>query len=1128
MADDNVPDWAKGVDLSPPKAATPPVPQWAQGVDLSPPAATPEWAKGVDLTPPQPKSDSWFEYDPLKDRVSSPTLEQGYESPYKGRNPDAIPQNFMNDVGQIGTTLGAIGAIPFIRGAEAMPKSLGGQEKPLLRSTDLPELGEAAKGVASYMWNEYGKPITQESENAGDIANYLGEHFKRAPLSTFLDLGGGAMLKTAAAPTKFAARGLHPSLEHLIEGDRIANHVRSVVQGLDSTRLGKLQEAQRGLERAWKKLPPAWRESPMLAFAEQTDSKAMHDLGRDPGALAALRELRKHGTDIENILRIPDSVKLVTQYGPAYLKRLEEIRKAKLLRLGQIYRKFWSEAQYAADAAKGLYGAVSPQQAKVYESASIVAQRRANRALSVIRGMSHPYTFQDLYTDRHMNALGAIRQAKKTTGFDPVLPAYVPIISQKAAEALMTDAYASPLGGNAQARLRTAVTLADVELRKKLRKTPNLFNLPEEERPEFAKLRKSSRIRPVPITGPEPIDSLKGFKTRRGAQVPDWQAGVMKSPRVAGFHTLNAKDAMLGRYAEVLQFQALTGIIREVQNMGSKQHIKGWHPVNVKQAMKEVLRDFANEDFDAIVEQIPTQDATVWLPPAAAKILQGALGQGLHKKNSFRQSAMESQGGKILSGANRLYTTLLFGLDPLFEAMMAIRTAIIQGFTIRNPKDLVAMMAAGVIARDPRAAKMFPAELLKSHAGGHFDPFLIADFSDSKLDNAGTRLANAFKRSAQKVKAVMNLKSEHGYGFHNYQRRAGAIADMLMNPENTKAPMQLTPDFSLKAAVQAKGRSIGDLLANARTASPPVKDLIAKMMDVDATLEELQTRLAKPAEVKRLQAKIVGVYGDYSTMSYEAQKELQLIFPIWAWARHAANMAKTIPADYPIKTAIISAANQVPKQLQADEQGHLPAEGTGPSGGALYYYGPSVDPLKAGFELFGDIVELTAIHNQTVGETIGWYPFGENYDPAFEGLRVPSAFNPFVRTVFGWMSGINLDTGRPFAEENPMLYRDRWGHLKSFKQPDGKYRYYNTEKQKFEGQKQFPGTLPLIDFAPKQWKPTQAWMNYSRNPEYPAEPTAFTSAKWTAQKTKRGRPIEMMPAEKLIWAPFAGLSKHEK
>jgi hypothetical protein len=275
-----------------------------------------------------------------------------YTSPYAKRKATvgAMPLNFARDVGQQAAGIGALGALPFLREYEALPRIpyLHDQpSQPLLRETDLPEAAQAVKGVGDYYMNEYVKPLMKAAADPSDNTDrVLAEHFAKAPLNTMLDLGiptgaktGLKMAGQVAEHNNWFRRAVAPGLAAEMSDGAVTKHLSNVINSAEDTRLKKIHDAQTALDVAYQKVDKNYR--PYLTSIGEFTDQSMRKLRKDPAIDNFLNVAKQHGDLMKDILGFPtdpslgpmlgnvekraidDSV-LRTEYGPMLLSYLKK------------------------------------------------------------------------------------------------------------------------------------------------------------------------------------------------------------------------------------------------------------------------------------------------------------------------------------------------------------------------------------------------------------------------------------------------------------------------------------------------------------------------------------------------------------------------------------------------------------------------------------------------------------------------------------------------------------------------------------------------------------------------------------------------------------------------------------
>jgi hypothetical protein len=614
--------------------------------------------------------------------------------------------------------------------------------------------------------------------------------------------------------------------------------------------------------------------------------------------------------------------------------------------------------------------------------------------------------------DKHYRAIEAIDEARQAQWPLRLPPVYVPIILREVAKSIIEDFKSNPIGGNIRRRLALAAKLLNREI-------DSLEEAPKNLKSGGMFERHASYIQP-----------------------PGDEANPFYSVRKSDVHEMNPGKALIARLIEAKQFEAHYNFIKKIQEVGSKQHIPGWTEFNVKEALEGMMKDYPDADMAPILQRLKDGE-TIWLPPRAAKIA-GNLFQK-PPDNAFT-AAMRKVG--------RIQTTGWFGLDLTFEIMMALRTNIIMGMTLTGPKDVAAMVLAGRMATNPRAAKLFPAAVLLSHHG-YDNPELLQAIDESTHVDPIARTGAKFLNSFQKFFAG---KQSMGMEVQNAQRTVLALAHCLEAIDR----MEEASDT----------RYLGKLRWKERRRSSTY-EFVRKALDTTTTLNRIAEHLEDPVNMLALHRFLTGTVGDYSTTTYRDMDTIRLVFPTGAYFKHAGDMAKYLPVNYPGKVALMTAISHIIQQeMQADPYGRLPIKeksgklSLGPSGGVKYFNGPEVDPLKGGLELAADVYQLKVLLT----------------NPShFEGLKAPGSLNALVNmAAVAFSGGVDPETGERYSDRHP-----------DFKKV-GRDDYVNVWTGEHYTKASSPKWIWAKKLMSKQIAPVQQLL------AYPYESTVYTAApeKW--------------------------------
>ena len=424
------------------------------------------------------------------------------------------------------------------------------------------------------------------------------------------------------------------------------------------------------------------------------------------------------------------------------------------------------------------------------------------------------------------------------------------------------------------------------------------------------------------------------------------------------------------------------------------------HVHNINTAIKETVAEATTymAACDAVYELLTSyplgKDAATWetvnvlkeMTTLAERVEKG-MGEGavLHVQNTFAQRGLptelrmppkvarkfkELMRGRvaepnILGVAGRLWAQWHFGLNLTFGAFLALRTAFIQLYIPRTPKDALALIVSQAVACHPEAWErtiLSPAATL-SHTR---NPLWL----DSAETKAGMTL---FGR-------IVESKLGIDYAIHNPQRL---------------------------------GVMIWALLYDARGRSYSVIDCIHDVFHIEATLQKVAGRVLTPGAVKSAQRILTAYMGDYSAQAYNASRGLSQAFPTWAFVRHLGNMMKTVPFDNPFKTAFLSQAGSVASRLaptdeldiaadrgwarQLDENGH---PRVGPNGRPLYESAPDIGFASSAFEIVLTVLAASGARGAA-------------------RPRIPCNANPVLNIWTAFFQGIEPISGKNWLDLNP-------------------------------------------------------------------------------------------------------------
>lgn len=606
------------------------------------------------------------------------------------------------------------------------------------------------------------------------------------------------------------------------------------------------------------------------------------------------------------------------------------------------------------------------------------------------QGLS-PISFADLKKPEHFKNLMRLRNRLEKMGETPI---HAAIATRESVDKWLHDAWTQFMGGlqgkTAKAAKREGLS--------------GKFAVNQADRPEFLKERETSQAQQTPFQS--------GQGTFESVRLPKHEVDLKKL----------VQDRMYQAYRYAAIRDAVVDIARIEKPVGSN-----WEGIDVYKELLDQAKKFggdAKKTEKELAKMGVTKDnGTIFLPEKAARIFKAAIG-----------TSADAPGW-----LSKTYTTGMFGLDPTFGPRLAVQTAVLQGLTIKSPRDFASLLAGHVLASQSRAAEIIPDAVMLSHGEMVGDPALL--------------------KAGISFKKLMAEKARFDYGLHNFQRRAAALSYILHTAKNANAP---------------------------------IRKVIADMFDTSAALEEATSKVVTPAQVKRLQTHLKGIYGDYSALSYANRRTLQKIFPLAAWMAHAGQLIMSVPIRHPLKTSLYHQFTQVSGQFQqglsqyAKEGGGVPAHKRGPGGGQMYMVSGHLDPLESGLELVEDAGALI---------------FNPNHS-----FHIPSASSPIISIVAEARTSVDLRSRKRFVEENPELEK-RHG------------KFYDAQGKEIEESQPHLLMIGAQNLLPKQMSSIASWSASN------AQSTRFSYPGHPAAKRIRGRILPVKLAEK-IWREL-GMSEQE-
>ena len=910
----------------------------------------------------------------LNGYLKVPAFEQfpEYAADRPVNNPADIVKNASSDAEEFIRGMGGLLSLPGLRMREIM------EGQPPIRlpdafhpgASDPERLGQAALGLGAHYFHRYLDPLQQNS-NPLDIMGAYAKKWAQSPLGTFIDLGLPAAVKPTVTLTSPIVRMLHPRLDELLHGAAIDKHLGELVTAQAGKNIAEITQADREMTKALESLPPEYQGPAFTAFAEQTGGatpaakRILAKMAADPQARAALKTIRKWSNRVYGILLPSTSTHLVAQTGPA--------------RMAGIYRRTGKQLPFQ----------------EFYPSTGKPAENLM------------PGPPRSLGAGEQYHPLEIAKKARAKMGIEE--PVHIPIVSKRYAAAVEQTEHL-PFGGHKGRIMRLAAKMARKEYESLEHAAPD--ELPGTFKPRLKSKMQDTHNQAPAGTPSRTITGKQGeYRVSNNRQALH-DAHEYSSPyyTVRGVHHVhNAGRAVKVALINALQYKAIKNILEHLRTVtGDTAYHKGWHEVNVVKAFEDLARESGidEEAIQSTMQKLKREHAdSIWLPPKAAKILYNAL----------RPPQPVGKIRKFARFSNSIYLKGLFRYDPTFETLLAIRTAVLQGFTFRHPKDVATFIAANMLAADPAVAKRFGAAILRSHET-NLDVGLIKQIDAATHPNPVMRAGAQF---AQIVQKALDIKSRIGYRIHNHQRLATFIHDYYKAQERMYNPAQWVEGAPFKQNIT---KSFTDALAHSLSKvhdkAPTIQQLFADTLNTSNTLDKMNLYFADPQNLLAGQRSLTGLMGIYDHSFYQDIQGLRDVMPLGPYAWHCKLMIIHIPTTYPIKTAMLTTLSHIMvDKFGIDEHGRLPmknADGSirlGPKGGVMNFNGPQLDPLAGGFELVNDVVQ--------VGNAV--------FDPKnFQGVKSPSVLNPAIRaagTIFMTtglhQKAIDLDTGETYLSEHP-------------------------------------------------------------------------------------------------------------
>lgn len=423
----------------------------------------------------------------------------------------------------------------------------------------------------------------------------------------------------------------------------------------------------------------------------------------------------------------------------------------------------------------------------------------------------------------------------------------------------------------------------------------------------------------------------------------------------------DAHSSILARRLQVLQAHELfTRMMSAV--MDASADISRLTPEQIAVLDKDpaVMRFRPREFFGSIMDQAPVTTAfdttqTVQRIFAEEVFIPTPLAKALTNLKPWKVGSME----RFLQGFANFARRYILGFNFLWpEKQFGQNLSMLGMFQFRGPKDALVSFASYVLMTKPEIRALVP-ELIKGEAFA----------GEAAAPAFGGRLGQA----QAAVEKVVDFTFQRG---QFYDRLSRGVAGVY---------------YALKLSE-----------------SPALAGPIRGMLTTGEAINRMELVFSNTAHMQQVNQKVITVLGDYSRLAAKERQAIRSCLLWWMWYEHILKYAAALPANAPMKTALMGAIAQTHTRLREDADGD--AEGM-PEGlkkaGAVKLYGMENDQEIPQYLMAGSLTPLA-----TISELVEFF---RQPVEGSESSTVVGAMNPLF--TFGVaLMGINPQTGREFRD----------------------------------------------------------------------------------------------------------------
>lgn len=505
--------------------------------------------------------------------------------------------------------------------------------------------------------------------------------------------------------------------------------------------------------------------------------------------------------------------------------------------------------------------------------------------------------------------------------------------------------------------------------------------------------------------------------------------GEMLSAEARG----NAFDNFVGRHLEQLAFLHLRDMIGE--SMAGRLAGQGQHAlVNVRQFMANAAQaaGVSPEATTNILQALPD---SIQLPKGAADVVNDAL------------RTVRWRGWDEIGNAFKSFT---LGTNPRWPVNEAIQSAMtFVASANKSPRDLATSLMAYAMA---------------------FNPELRA------------RMPHNWVEHLTETRPWREIQAEHAQNMREMLGRGYAPRQAIPALSQSVAAISANYEWFTSRIFQAQGmvgnvsrvqKGLHSIMRAVEDADPSTRVAFTDAMNLTRRNLQVEAGLANPQVMETAARDVLRWYGDYGPLAAKLNWLPRKFFPFWMWNRHAFSIAKALPAESPIKTALLNQVYVHAPELFQDKDmpeayrraGMIKIPGVGPNGGELYHGAKGSTPFMTTYE---DLMTLGDMMSTVYGGQ-GASGFEVEAGKSYMGVHPLAGAHSVV------FQGRNPTTGGKFR--NPHLIQD------------GEHQYKQTGEDKFT---EIDVSLPVQNIPAKLITPTLE-KDIRTAIAYPHKPTDVTT-----------------------------------